>query len=215
MSSIPWTPDDDDARRLLDERIDSYDVDPESISIWERIIRWLNDALSLNVDASGAGSVVMQVLLVLAVAVLVFFLIRYFRPSVSPDAKAQDSQLVDLAIPAEQYFENAQRYLASGELDQAYIHAYRFMVRHAQQRELVVVTPSTTATSFGWSLGAVLPSHQHAINESSTEFNQIVYGGATPTQQAAQAMMQLAQDVQTAQPQTSNPQHDPARLIPR
>ena len=77
MMSIPWTPDDDHARRLLDERIESYDVEPAARSWWEHILAWLNDALRLNVDPSGAGSIVIQVILVLAVAVLIFLLIRF------------------------------------------------------------------------------------------------------------------------------------------
>lgn len=214
MSSIPWTPDNDDARRLLNDRIDSYDVD-DSIGLWERLIRWLNEALTLDVDPSGAGSFVIQALLIAAVVVLVFLLVRYFRPSASPNAPTEDPRLVDPAIAAEEYFDNARHYLASGELDQAYIHAYRFMVRHAQQRQLVEVTPSTTATMFGWSLGAVLPGHRDAINHASTEFNRIVYGGVTPSREAVTTMMQLAQAIQTAQPQTSSPHNDPARLIPR
>lgn len=130
MSSAGWTPHDDEARRLLTERIDSYDVDG-SLSIWERFIRWFVEALALNVDPSGAGSVVILVLLAAAVVVLVFLLIRYFRPSASPNATDADAQLVDSSIAAEEYFESARRYLAAGELDQAYIYAYRAIVRNA------------------------------------------------------------------------------------
>lgn len=214
MSSTPWTPNDDDARRLLDDRIDSYDVDA-SVGLWERFMRWLNDALSLSVDPAGAGSFVIQAILIIAVAVLIFFVVRYFRPSASPSASGAGTELVDSAITAEEYFNNAQRYLDSGELDQAYIHAFRFMVRHAQQHQLVEVTPSTTATTFGWSLGAVLPSHRNAINDASMEFNTIVYGGSMPTRAAVTNMLQLAQAIQTAQPQFPTPHDDPARLIPR
>lgn len=214
MSSTGWTPNDEEARRLLTERIDSYDVDG-SLSIWERFIRWLNEAFTLNVDSSGAGSVVILVLLAAAVAVLVFLLIRYFRPSVSPKSAADDAQLVDSSIAAEEYFESARRYLASGELDQAYIHAYRSIVRNVQQRQLVEVTPSTTATTFGWTLGAVLPGHRDAINDASSGFNRVVYGSTTPSRDAVATVMQLAQAVQTAQPQAYNPHNDPTRLIPR
>lgn len=214
MSSTGWTPNNDEARRLLTERIDSYDVDG-SLSIWDRLIRWLNEALTLNVDSSGAGSVVILVLLAAAVAVLVFLLIRYFRPSVSPKSAAEDAQLVDSSIAAQEYFESARRYLASGELDQAYVHAYRSIVRNAQQRQLVEVTPSTTATTFGWALGAVLPGHREAINEASSGFNRVVYGSTAPSRDAVATIMQLAQAVQTTQPQAYNPHNDPARLIPR
>ncbi|NLZ97407.1 MAG: DUF4129 domain-containing protein [Micrococcus sp.] len=213
MRSTGWTPNDDEARRLLTERIDSYDIDG-SLSLWERFIRWINEALTLNVDSSGAGSVVIVVLLAAAVAVLLFLLIRYFRPSVSP-AAIEESQLVDSSIAAEEYFDSAKRYLASGELDQAYIHAYRSIVRNAQQRQLVEVTPSTTATTFGWTMGAVLPHHRDAIDEASSGFNRVVYGSMTPTRDAVATVMQLAHSLQTAQPQAYNPHNDPARLIPR
>lgn len=212
--STSWRPSDEEARQLLTERIDSYDVD-DSLSIWERLFRWLNDALALNVDAAGTGNVVVTVLLIAAVAVLVFLLFRYFRPSAVPDADTAESQLVDPAIAAEQYFTDAQRYLASGDLDQAYIHAYRSIVRRAQQRGLVEIAPSTTATVFGWSLGAVLPRHKDAIQQASTGFNQVVYGDTTPEQAAVSEVMQLAQYLQTAQPQAYDPHNDPARLIPR
>lgn len=209
----PWTPDDEEARRLLDERIDSYAVD-DAISIWDRLQRWLDDVLAVNVDASGTGSLVIQILLILAVAVIIFVLFRYFRPSVSPEAVNEDT-LVDLSVSAEQYYAEAQRCLAAGQLDQAYIYAYRFMVRLAQQRQLVEVTPSTTATSFGWSLGGVLPEHSEDIYTASSQFNQIVYGGTTPSSDAVTTMLQLAQTTQTARPHIPDPHMDPARLIPR
>lgn len=213
MSSTPWTPDDDEARKLLTERVDSYEVDG-SLSLWERFLRWLNEALSLNVDSSGAGGIIIVILLIVAVAILLFLLIRYFRPSVSPTA-AREPDLVDSSITAEQYLASAQRYLASGDLGQAYVHAYRSIVRDAQQRQLVEVTPSTTATTFGWTMGAILPNHRHAIDQAASTFNQVVYGSMTPTPDAVDTVMQLAQSLQTAQPQAYNPHNDPARLIPR
>lgn len=215
MTTTPWTPDDDKARRLLDDRIDSYDVDPENMSLWERIVTWLDDLLAFNVDASGAGSILLKMLLIVAVAVLLFLLFRYFRPSVSPAAQDADTSLVDPDVSAAQYLASAQRYLADEDFEQGYLHAFRAMVRSAEQRGLVEVTPSTTATVFGWSLGAVLPSFQRRISEAATEFNSISYGGTVPTREATTHMVQLAQAVPTAQPENA-PQHiDPARLIPR
>lgn len=213
MMSTFWTPDDDEARRLLTERIDSYDVDG-SLSLWERFLRWLSESLSISVDSSGPGSIIIVVLLVAAVAVLLFLLFRYFRPSVSPTT-ANDPELVDSSIAAEEYFASAKRYLASGALDQAYAHAYRSIVRNAQQRQLVEVTPSTTATTFGWSMGAILPNHRDALDEASSGFNRVVYGSTTPTRDAVETVMQLAQSLKVAQPQAYNPHNDPARLIPR
>ncbi|GAA2026653.1 hypothetical protein GCM10009720_02970 [Yaniella flava] len=215
MTATPWTPNDDEARHLLDERIETYDLTPDPSGLWQAFIRWLNELLSLDVDPSGPGTIVLQVLLIVAVGVLIFLFIKFFRPSVSPDASTDESQLIDPAIPAEQYFANAERYLASGELHQAFIHAYRAMVRHAQQRQLVEVTPSTTATTFGWALSAVLASHRDAINHASSEFNRVIYGGTTPNRQDVESMMQLARSVQTARPQAAHPHDDPARLIPR
>lgn len=215
MTTTPWTPEDDDARRLLDDRIDSYDVDPENMSLWERIVTWLDDLLAFNVDASGAGGILLKVLLVAAVAVLLFLLFRYFRPSVSPAAQDSEDNLVDPDVSAEQYLASAQHYLADEELDQAYLHAFRAMVRSADERGLVEVTPATTATVFGWSLGAVLPAFQHSISEAATEFNSISYGGTVPSREATTHMVQLAQAVPTAQPGNAPPHTDPARLIPR
>src|SRR5690625_1009869 len=94
MTTTPWTPEDNDARRLLDDRIDSYDVDPENMSLWERIVTWLDDLLAFNVDASGAGGILLKVLLVAAVAVLLFLLFRYFGPSVSPAAQGSVAPLL-------------------------------------------------------------------------------------------------------------------------
>lgn len=214
MTSIPWTPDDDDARRLLNDRIDSYEVDPAAMSWWERVLQWLNDALLLNVDASGAGSVIIQVFLVLAVVILVILLIRFFRPSVSSVTQAE-AQLVDPSISAAQYLDQARQLLASQKLDQAYLQAYRAMVRSTAVRELVEVTPATTATVFGWSLGSVLPSHRIPIHEASEQFNEISYGGGVPTREATSAMINLAQTIAVAQPTATHPHDNPARLMPR
>lgn len=211
--AAPWTPNDDEARHLLDEQIESFDVDPTSMTWWERIIDWLSEALSVNIDPTGAGNVIIQVLLIAAVVVLVILLVRYFHPSVSPAAPRGADQLADPNIPADQYLDSAQQALAAHQFDQAYLDAYRFMVRSAAQRQLVEVTPATTATAFGWSLGAVLPTYQRAIGEASTEFNRISYGGAIPTRTTTQAMLRLAHDVAAAQPRASY--EDPARLMPR
>ena len=214
MTSIPWTPDDDDARRLLDERIDSYDVDPAAMSWWERVLQWLNDALQLNVDPSGAGSIIIQVFLVLAVVILVILLIRFFRPSVSAENHV-DTQLVDHNISATQYLDQARQLLASEQLDQAYLQAYRSMVRSAAERELVEVTPATTATVFGWSLGSVLPSYRIPINEASEQFNEISYGSAIPTREATASVITLAETISVAQPSVTHPHDNPIRLMPR
>ena len=214
MTSIPWTPDDDDARRLLDERIDSYDVDPTGMSWWERVLQWLNDALKLNVDASGTGNLVTLGFLVLAVVVLAFLLFRFFRPSVSPSQDA-DELLVDPSISAAQYLDQARQLLAAKQLDQAYLQAYRAMVRAASERELTEVTPATTATVFGWSLGGVLPAYRTAIHEASEKFNEISYGSAHPSQQATESIVHLAATVAVATPTTPHPHQNPARLMPR
>lgn len=214
MTSIPWTPDDDDARRLLNDRIDSYDVDPAAMSWWERVLQWLNDAMQLNVDASGAGSVIIQVFLVFAVVVLVILLIRFFRPSVSGTTQTE-TQLVDHNISATQYLDKARQLLASEQLDQAYLQAYRSMVRSAAERELVEVTPATTATVFGWSLGSVLPSYRIPITEASEQFNEISYGSAIPTRDATISMINLAETIAVAQPTATHPHDNPIRLMPR
>lgn len=213
--TIPWTPDDDHARQLLDSRIDTYDVDPAAMTLWERIISWLNDALAINIDPTGTGSVILQVLLVVAVGVLAFLLFRYFRPAGSPAGQHTDGQLADPDVSAEQYLDQAQRLLAAEQFDQAFLQVYRFMVRSAAQRGLAEVTPSTTATTFGWSLAGVLPEYRQAILDASTEFNRISYGGSIPTRETTEAMFALANTVSTSQPQAMGHHHDPSRLMPR
>lgn len=213
--TIPWTPEDDDARQLLDEHIDTYDLDPAGMTLWERIIAWLNDALAINIDPTGTGSVLIQVVLILAVGVLAFLLFRYFRPSLSPAHNRHDDQLADPSVPAEEYLHAAHRLLTAEQFDQAYLQAYRFIVRSASDRGLVEVTPATTATTFGWSLGAVLPAYREALAEVSTEFNRISYGGSIPTREATEAVIQLAQTIATARPPTGSVANDPSRLMPR
>ena len=213
--TIPWTPDDDEARQLLDERIETYDLDPAGMTLWERIIGWLNDALAINIDPTGTGSVIVQVLLIIAVGVLAFVLFRYFRPSASPAGNRQEAQLADPSVPAEEYLRAAHRLFSAKQFDQAYLHAYRFIVRSASDRELVEVTPATTATTFGWSLGAVLPAYREALTEASTEFNRISYGGSIPTRDVTETVLQLATSIATAHPHPGNTVNDPSRLMPR
>ncbi len=215
MTSIPWTPDDDDARRLLKDRIESYDVDPAAMSWWERALAWLNDALSLNVDASSTGSIVIQGFLVIAVALLIFFLVRFFRPNATPKTHPADAHLVDPSIAAARYLEQARQLLATGQLDQAYVQAYRAMVQTAVERQLTEVTPSTTATVFGWALGSVLPSYRTAIRVASEQFNNISYGDAVPSSEATESMVHLATTVGTAHPTAAESHSNPARLMPR
>lgn len=213
--TIPWTPDDDEARRELNERIDSFDVEPAGMTLWERLINWLNEALTLNIDPAGTGNVIIQVLLIAAVGVLIFLLVRYFRPAGATAGSETGDQLADPTVTAQEYLAAAQRYLAAEQLDQAYLAAYRFMVRSAAQRGLVEVTPATTATTFGWSLGSVLPGYGQQIETASTEFNRIIYGGNTPSRDATENVLALANTVATVTPQPADDRTDPARLIPR
>lgn len=213
--TIPWTPDDDHARQLLDERIETYDLDPAGMTLWERIIGWLNDALAINIDPTGTGSVILQIVLIVAVGVLAFLLFRYFRPSASPTADRHGARLADPSVPAKEYLHAAQRALAADQFDQAYLQTYRFMVRNASDRGLVEVTPATTATTFGWSLGTVLPAYREALTEASTEFNRISYGGSIPSRPTAESVLRLAQTIATATPQPTSTYQDPARLMPR
>lgn len=215
MTSIPWTPNDDEARRLLDERIESYDVEPAAMSWWERVVEWLNDALQLNVDPSGAGSILIQIFLVVALAILVFLLIRFFRPSVSPAAAEAQANLVDPSISAVQYLDRAREHYAAKQFDQAYLQAYRSMVRTASERELTEVTPATTATVFGWTLASILPAYRTAIHEASDQFNEISYGDAIPSRDTTESMLQLAATVTVAQPSNPNPHTNPVRMMPR
>lgn len=213
--TTPWTPEDEHARQLLDERIETYDLDPAGMTLWERIIGWLNDALTINIDPTGAGSIVLQVLLIVAVGVLAFLVFRYFRPAASPRAAGHETHLADPGVSAQEYLAAAQRALAADQYERAYLQAYRFIVRSASDRGLVEVTPATTATTFGGSLGAVLPMYREALTDASTEFNRISYGGTVPTRKAAETILQLAQTIATAHPQTANAHSDPARLMPR
>lgn len=210
MTPVPWTPEDDEARRILTERVDSYDVDPADITWWERLIGWLNDALSLNVNASGAGSIIIQVLLVIAVAAVVFLLVRYFRPGLAASEHDDVPHLADPNLSAAQYWQSAQQHLAAERFAPAYLDAFRYLVRYATEHQLVEVTPSTTATTFCWSLGAVMPADRDALDAAATEFNAMSYGDWMPNRAQTHAMLQLAQRIATAQPQP-----DPTRLMPR
>lgn len=215
MTQLPWQPPDDVARRLLDERIDSYEVEATSMTWWERLLAWLDDALSLSTDASGTGGIVLTILLGVAVIVLVWLLVRYFRPSLVETSGQQTAHLVDPSITAEQYLADARRLLANDALDEAYLQAFRSMVRASSQRGLLEVAPSTTATLFGWSLGAVLPDHSQQLNEAAQTFNAISYGGNMPVRSQTEAVVHLAQVVATAQPQSDPDAMSPARLMPR
>ena len=93
------------------------------------------------------------------------------------------------------------------------MHAYRSMVRTGAERDLTEVTPSTTATVFGWALGSVLPAHREAISQASDDFNRISYGGAVPSREATEAVLQLAKTVRTAPPTVTD--QNPIRLMPR
>lgn len=213
--TIPWTPDDAEARQLLDNRIETFDVDPAAMTLWERFVSWLNDALAINIDPSGAGGVILQVVLVLAVGVMAFLVFRYFRPAVSPAGQDTADQLADPSVSAAQYLHEAQRLLAAEQFDQAFLQAYRYMVRTASQRGLIEVTPSTTATTFGVSLTTVLPQHRQAIFDASAEFNRISYGGSIPTREATDAMFELAKTVAASAPQQPGHHNDALRLMPR
>lgn len=205
---IPVDPDDETARRWLEEELGRTDQDysqPEMPQWLQDLLDWLRDLLgSSNVEPPTAGAdtggtvgIIIAVVLVVAaliVAFAIFGLPRLRRRSkVTGDLFGEDDDRSSAQIRSA-----AQQAADAGDFTSAVVEVFRSLARDLAERGIVVAFPGTTAREFGRRAGAVFPADAARLDDAATVFDGVRYLDKVGTEDEWRRMSALAAELRAA-----------------
>lgn len=193
MLLVPLSdPDRDEARRILQEELDSgvYQVEP---SLTSRFLDWLSGLIPQigppQALPSWAPWVLLGVVLVAVLAVLAFaWRGRWRQHRLQEDASA--SVLGDARRDAAEHRRRARAALED-DPGLAVLEAYRALTVRAIDRTLLDDRPCTTAHEVAHLLGPVFATHAAQLREAADLFDRVRYGRRAVTRDEARSVLEL------------------------
>lgn len=205
---VPVDPDDDEARRWLEEELGRGDTpysEPELPQWLQDLLAWLRDLLGgVDVDAPTPGAdtggtvgIIIAVALVIAalvVAFAIFGLPRLRRRSrVTGDLFGEDDDR-----SSQQIRSAAQQAADAGDFTSAVVEVFRALARDLAERGIVTAFPGTTAREFGRRAAAVFPANAERLDDAARVFDDVRYLGRTGTEEQWMRMSALAAELRAA-----------------
>lgn len=203
---IPVTPDDEEARRLLEEELGRTGADgPAPVpDWWQAFLDWLQSLFDRGpeppgqvADAGGTIGIILAVVLIvaaLAIAFWVFGVPRLRRRS----RVTGDLFGVDEDRTARQLRSAAQRAADAGDYTTATVEAFRSMARDLAERRLIQTFPGTTARDFARRTAVVFPEADERLADAAVVFDDLRYLGGVGTLAQWTAMSALERDLRLA-----------------
>jgi hypothetical protein len=206
---VPVDPDDEQARRWLEEELGRGDAEyqpPEVPGWWQDFINWIR---SLFEGSGGAeaptpgfqtgqtvGIVILIVLLVamLVVAFAIFGVPRLRKRSkVTGDLFGEDDDRSALQLRTA-----AQQAADAGDYTQAVIELFRSLARDLAERGIVLTFPGTTARDFARRTGLVFPPAAERLEAAAVVFDDLRYLGGVGTREQWRRMSVLDAELRAA-----------------
>lgn len=203
---IPVTPDDEEARRLLEEELGRTGADgPAPVpDWWQAFLDWLQGLFNRGpeppgqvADAGGTIGIILAVVLIvaaLAIAFWVFGVPRLRRRS----RVTGDLFGVDEDRTARQLRSAAQRAADAGDYTTATVEAFRSMARDLAERRLIQTFPGTTARDFARRTAVAFPEADERLADAAVVFDDLRYLGGVGTLAQWTAMSALERDLRLA-----------------
>lgn len=204
---VPVDPDDEEARRWLEEEIGRSDRPPvepaEPPQWWLDFLNWLR---SLFGDAAGPSTVqdpsgtlgILILVIVIVVALLAAF--RIFglprlrqRSKVTGELFGEDDER-----SAEELRTAAEHAADAGDYTTAIVEAFRSMARDLAERGFVLTFPGTTARDFARRAAALFDGTRDRLLEAADVFDAVRYLGAVGTYEQWQRMSALELELRKA-----------------
>lgn len=178
----PLTPTDDEARAWAQSELAKaiYRQEP---TLWDRITRWLWDLWQRILDqASGAGPVVLPLLILLAAALVIGLAVLLGGPIRRRRLRAAGSVAVldDDSRSSEQLRAAADAAAAAGEFALAVLERFRALVRSLDERAVLEDRQGRTAREAASAAGARLPDQAADLLSAARLFDDVAYGSARP-----------------------------------
>lgn len=202
--SPPLVPDSDEAREWAREEL-SRSVYSTRQSLWEWLWEQLT-ALLEKITSLGSGfgaAFVPLVILGIIVAVVILALtfsgpIRRRRAAVEASGGMWQG---DDERSAAELRAAAHGAATAGDFSLAVIEQFRATVRALEERSLLETTQGMTASEVATAIGAIFPSHHHALRSAATTFNDALYGAHRAGPADFTALVELERHLDGAQPQ--------------
>ncbi|WP_395639265.1 DUF4129 domain-containing protein [Pseudolysinimonas sp.] len=205
---VPVGPDDEEARRWLEEELgrgDEVYTEPETPQWLQDLLDWLRDLLgssdvevpTTGADTGGTVGIILAVVLVVAalvVAFAIFGLPRLRRRSaVTGELFGEDDDRSSREIRSA-----AQQAADAGDFTAAVVEVFRSLARDLAERGIVIAFPGTTAREFGRSAGEVFPAAAERLQDAAQVFDGVRYLGRTGTEEQWQRMSALTAELRAA-----------------
>jgi hypothetical protein len=205
---IPVDPDDEQARRWLEEELGRGDTpytEPEVPQWWQDFLDWLRELFggsdvqvpTTGADTGGVVGIILAVVLVVAalvVAFAIFGLPRLRRRStVTGDLFGEDDDRSSREIRSA-----AQQAADAGDFTSAVVEVFRSLARDLAERGIVTAFPGTTAREFGRRAGDAFPETADRLDDAARVFDGVRYLGRSGTEDEWQRMSALAAELRAA-----------------
>lgn len=179
--TVPVEPDADTARRWLDAELEKSDY--SDLTLLQRLNEWFQrlwDGTDPEAAARGLESVIVTVLVIGALALLLWILIRWRRrhrlERGTTEAEAPRAATVgDLVQPSE-HRRRAQEALANGRHDEAVVERFRAVVAVLVEQDRVIATPGLTSQEAADSASVTLPELASDLHRAANLFDHARYG---------------------------------------
>jgi len=205
---VPVDPDDEQARRWLEEELGRGDAPyepPQAPDWWQDFLDWLRDLFGgasdapppPTADTGGTVGIIIAVVLIVAVlgvAFAIFGLPRLRRRSkVTGDLFGEDDDR-----SSQQIRTAAQQAADAGDFTAAVVEAFRSLARDLAERGIVHAFPGTTAREFGRRAADVFPAAGSRLDDAAQVFDGVRYLGRSGTEEQWHRMSALAKEMRSA-----------------
>jgi hypothetical protein len=214
ITDIPVDPDDEQARRWLEQELGGAPQEPEpgQLPQWlQDLLDWLRDLFGgsgtqvppSTANPGGTIGIVIVVLVVVAALVVAFALFGLprlrRRSTVTGELFGEDDDR-----SAQQIRSAAQQAADAGDFTSAVVEVFRALARDLAERGVVVAFPGTTAREFGRRASDVFPGSADRLDAAARVFDGVRYLGRTGTEEQWREMSALAAELRTARGTRTN-----------
>lgn len=198
-------PDNDTARRLLEEELSDSRYAPAGQGLLERFAEWLNRLLGDGGGSGGPSTGALWAIAAVLALLLIIGLALYVRRTPRRRRISPNGPVFDSAAPQDvrSHRQAAEQVFAAGDHRTAIVEAMRAITRSGIERGLLPDSPSLTVVEVATTLGKAYPMQAAWLTFAAECFGAVVYGAAPADAAQAQALLDLEQTLAATRPQRS------------
>ncbi|WP_207343831.1 DUF4129 domain-containing protein [Arthrobacter sp. E3] len=203
LAEVPLVPGADEARQWAKDELAQQVYQDAKPGFAEQILALLQKVWDELINSVGAvdgtaGLVIAIGVVLLAVAVIIFFVRPQLNRRKSATAAVFEN---DLVMTAAQHRKLAQAAAHAGDFSTALSEQFRAVVRAAEERDVIVPALGRTAVEITADLEQAFPAHKLALRHGAELFSAVRYGQVPPTSAMFAELVDTDQAVSETSPQ--------------